>query len=190
MSIVTACILDGNPDPEAIGRALCAVVGVSVRPEVDDADSLDVSVRFADPEGGEQRVLAVRRSARLPAVVPPDVAVAHVSVEGEARAAQIVAGLALCFGGWITLDASTGIWQRAEKRLDVLASDEIELARRTADPHLQDLDEALRRLLPPEAAEAVRNLAADAPALSRLIFALEDYFHATHAETTWSVVPA
>lgn len=189
MSIVTACILDGNPDPEAISRAVCAVLGRSVRPEVDDRDSLDVSVRFVDPQGGDLRVLAVRQAAKLPAVVPDGVAVAHVSTEGEARAAEIVAGLALCFGGWITLDVSTGIWQRAEKRLEVPEAEEIVKARRTEDPHLQDLDEALHRLLPPLAAESVRNLAADASALSSLIFALEDYFHATHAETTWSIVP-
>lgn len=166
MSITTACLLRGNPGYEQVAQAVTALLGVPVEVEhFSPADDSLYVLIFKDPEAGnhERRMTVVLKTTE-PSVSPDPLT--YCSFYGEGRVTEILAGLALQFGGWICLDTGFDDWTEA-KRVALEPAAEMSA--------VDELNLALSVILPPSVAVELRRVVSDKETFVRVMDALDRY---------------
>lgn len=165
MAITTACLLKGDPNYEDVAQAVKRLLGAEVSVEQPLAvDHTLFVLSFADPQTGYSQRMTVILEAKEPSLCE-DTAT-RCSFYGEGRVTEILAMLALHFGGWITVDTDSGDWTEATPPEPVAA------------PTLSAIDELnleLSRVLPPSVAVELRKVAADEAKFTRVMAALDVY---------------
>lgn len=164
MSITTACLLRGNPGYELVAQAVTALLGVPVQVEHYPTDDTLYVLNFNDPEAANQarRMNVVLRTKEPSVSTEP---LTYCSFYGEGRVTEILAGLALHFGGWICLDTGADDWTEAQR----VAPPAVELS------PIDELNLSLSEILPPAAAVELRGVVSDEVTFDRMMAALDRY---------------
>jgi hypothetical protein len=166
MTITTACLLNGNPGYELVAQAVEALLRVRVEIEQPMADDDAFFIlNFPDPEESNySRRMSVFLRNKEPSVSPEFVT--RCSFYGEGRVTEILAALALHFGGWISIDTGTDDWTMAKR---VVPPACVELS------SLDELNLALSKILPSAVAIELRKVVSDDGRFDELMEALDRY---------------
>jgi hypothetical protein len=115
MTITTACLINGNPGYELVAQAVESLLGTRVEIEQPLAeDDTFFILNFPDPEESYfTRRMSVFLRNKEPSVSPESMT--RCSFYGEGRVTEILAAIALHFGGWISIDTGTDDWTQAKR---------------------------------------------------------------------------